>query len=127
MFTKAFIEIVKKEVTKAGHNFDKGTVIINFRDKSYSPETGGFHPVEVMLVQGEVFYVTDFCYFGSFNELVKDLDWDFSIGRFQQLGMGESREYPISEGNELFQVWQNNFVSYYGMGVYDEIKVNICR
>lgn len=125
MFKKEFIEIVKKEVSKAGHNFDKETVIINFRDRSYSPEQGGIHPVEIMLVQWKVFYVTDFCYFGQFGELIKELDWDFSIGRFQQLGIGESREYPISEGCELFQMWQGNFVSYYNMGAYDEIAVSM--
>jgi len=126
MFKKEFIEIIRKEVSKVGHEFHKDTVIINFRDKSYSPKMGGFHPVEVMLEEAEVLYVTDFCYFGQFNEMVKDLDWDFALGRFQQLGLGESREYPISEGYQLFQVWQSNFVSYYRMSAYDEIDVEMC-
>ena len=123
MFKKEFIEIVRKEIEKRGHSFDGDTVILNFRDKSYSPKEGGFHPVEIMIEDGKILYVTDFCYYGQFDELVKGLDFDFGCGRFQQLGLGDSREYPISEGYQLFQIYQDNFISYYKMGAYDQIKV----
>jgi len=123
MFKKEFIEIVKEEIEKRDHDFDGDTVILNFRDESYSPVEGGFHPVEIMIEKGEIQYVTDFCFYGSFDELVKGLDFDFACKRFQQLGLGDSREYPISEGYQLFQIYQDNFISYYRMGAYDQIKV----
>ena len=117
MFTNKFIEIIKDEVTKAGHDIDKDTVTLNFRDSSYSPERGGFHPVEIMIEKGEVLYVTDFCYFGPFDELVKDLDWDFALGRFQQLGVGDSREYRVQLST--IKLWMGEDVKYtpYSLGM----------
>ena len=63
-------------------------ITLNFRDPSYSAETGGFHPVEVRLERrGDAFdiiYITDFAYIGigPFAELVKELDFDFQSGVF---------------------------------------------
>lgn len=123
MFNPKFLEILKTEVEKAGQKIEWGTKILSFKDKAYSPENGGFHPVEVMTENGKIQYVTDFCYFGPDNELVKDLDFAFNCGVFQQLGIGESREYPIEEGRDLFNAWQENFILYYAMGMYDNIEV----
>ena len=92
-------------------------VILNFRDPNYSAETGGFHPVEVMLrATGEIAYITDFAYVGiaPYAELNKEIDFDFSLGFFGHMG----RDSPIEAGMELFQIWQDNFVSYYEMGVF---------
>jgi len=43
-------------------------------------------------------------------ELVKELDWDFDAGVFQNL----FGTYPIEQAIEVFQVWESNFV-YYAM------------
>lgn len=91
--------------------------VISFRDPRYSAETGGFHPVEVAVASdGSIQYVTDFAYYGSppYCELGKEIDFDFSLGLFQHLG----REFPIQAGRELFQLWESNFIAYYGMGIY---------
>lgn len=91
--------------------------ILSFRDPKYSAESGGFHPVEVAVApDGSIQYVTDFTYYGSppYCELGKEIDFDFSLGLFQHLG----REFPIQAGRELFRLWESNFVTYYGMGVY---------
>lgn len=44
---------------------------IHFRDKSYSTEEGGYHPVDIGLniVNGktvDILYITDFSYMGSY-------------------------------------------------------------
>jgi len=96
--------------------FTRGAMI-NFRDPAYSAEDGGYHPVEIALNGvGRLYYITDFAYVGTGGcaELVKELDFDFDIGLFQQFAM----EYPIATGRMLYQIWENNFISYYEMGVY---------
>jgi hypothetical protein len=69
-----------------------------------------------MDASGEIQYVTDFSYvgYGGYEELVKELDFDFSLGLFQQF----DRCYPIESAREMFLMWQQNFCAYYHMGVY---------
>lgn len=59
------------------------TLSIHFRDKSYSAEEGGYHPVEIGLniVSGktvDILYITDFAYMGNYYpELERCIDFDF--------------------------------------------------
>ncbi len=112
----AFVAILESEIANSG--FQEGNrVIINFRDPDYSPETGGFHPVEISVSSwGKIEYVTDFAFvgIGSFAELAKEIDYDISLGLFQHFG----QEFPLAAGKELFAIWQENFVAYHRMGVY---------
>ncbi len=102
----------------------KGPVTINFRDPDYSPERGGYHPVEVRVeADGRIAYVTDFAYCGGqFPELAKELDFDFNLGLFGHM----SADFPIEEGRELFAIFQDNFVAYHGWGVF-EVTVEVER
>jgi len=86
----------------------------NFKDPDYSAETGGYHPVEIMLQRDDdewhFQYITDFCYvgIGPNAELVKDLDFDFGAGVFQtQCGF-----YRIEEASDFYPVWEQNFCYY---------------
>lgn len=94
---------------------DSESVTINFRDPTYSPEEGGFHPVEIRLErQGNKWhfcYITDFAYVGSgpYAELAKELDFDFQSGVFQNLfGV-----FPIEQATEMFKIWESNFLRYW--------------
>jgi hypothetical protein len=89
---------------------------VNFRDPGYSPERGGYHPVEVRIeADGRISYVTDFAFCGGqFPELAKELDFDFGLGLFGHMGI----DHPIAEGKELFAIFQDNFASYHGWGVF---------
>ncbi|MBF0273314.1 MAG: DUF2787 family protein [Magnetococcales bacterium] len=94
-----------------------GGVIVNFRDPEYSAETGGYHPVEVGIDPlGKIHYVTDFSFVGppGYAELEKQLDWDIRYGAFQHQG----REYQITQGRSMYQIWERNFLAYVGMGVF---------
>lgn len=94
-----------------------GACIVTFRDPTYSPNTGGFHPVEVLIgSDGNVEYITDFTYIGTppYAELIKEIDFDFATGEFYLMG----RELPLPSGRGLFNIWQENFCSYHRMGVY---------
>ncbi|HCG5526160.1 TPA: DUF2787 domain-containing protein [Vibrio parahaemolyticus] len=105
------------------------SVVINFRDSSYSLENGGWHPVEIRLVRlydRWVFdYITDFAYCGGpYPELVKEMDFNFSSGT---ASFSYVPELPItsSEVMEFYSMWESNFLRYVEMGVFDEIKVTV--
>ena len=121
--TKKFAGILAKEIGAAGVDTGSG-VVVNFRDPGYSAESGGVHPVEVMVSgDGRIRYVTDFSFAGTppQAELAKELDFDFDHGAFQQMG----RDFPIREGRSLFRTWQANFCAYHRDGTY-ETRVEPC-
>ena len=110
------IKIIEEEVASSDIDLSSG-VVINFRDPDYSAESGGYHPVEIAVRgDGTLLYITDFSFAGRppFVELEKELDFDFGCERFQHFG----HEYPIRQGLDMYKLWQQNFVSYYEMGVY---------
>ncbi|MBF0192698.1 MAG: DUF2787 family protein [Magnetococcales bacterium] len=109
-------QMLTKFVRESGVN-TSGGVIINFRDPDYSADRGGYHPVEVGIDPlGKIHYVTNFSFVGppGYAELEKQLDWDIRCGAFQHLG----REYPITQGRSMYQIWERNFLAYAGMGVF---------
>ena len=113
---KKLIEILSKEISQSDIIPFNDTVI-NFRDPDYSPVNGGFHPVEILIDRkGIIQYITDFAYFGTGDmaELDKEIDFVLSSGIFQHMG----GVYPLEQGLELFEMWQNNFCFYYDMGVF---------
>ena len=114
--SQQFVQILETEIKKSGEDPKHG-IVINFRDPDYSAETGGYHPVEVMVsASGKIQYITDLSFCGGpFPELVKELDWDVMAGVFGHMGM---RDYPIEQGAELYSIFQRNFISYYQSGVF---------
>ncbi|MCP4339134.1 MAG: DUF2787 domain-containing protein [Desulfobulbaceae bacterium] len=111
----AFITILEKELGQV--NVVSRGAILSFKDPDYSADKGGYHPVEIAISSDHrILYITDFSYVGTppFIELAKELDFDFSLQLFQQMG----RDYPLHMGRELFHHWQQNFCAYYDMGVY---------
>lgn len=115
--SQQLVGILISEIEKNEVDGSEG-VILNFRDPDYGAESGGYHPVEIAInEQGRIQYITDFAYvgMGPYAELEKELDFDFGYGLFQQMG----REYPITQGAELFTLWQSNFCDYYQRQVYE--------
>ena len=104
------------------------SVVINFREKSYCPENGGYHPVEIRISrlndQWVFDYITDFSYCGLMPELEKEIDFDFGHGVAYIRYMGE---VSITESSvaEFYSMWETNFLSYIGMDCFDEIKVTV--
>ena len=108
---------ILQEIVDTNETGAAGGICLNFRDPHYGPERGGFHPVEIAIgADGRIVYVTDFAYVGAgpFAELAKELDFDCSLVLFQMMG----REFPLAQGDGLFQLWQHNFCDYYRGGVY---------
>lgn len=96
-------------------------ITFNFRDPDYSPQHGGYRPVEIRLEkEGAVWYfayITDFVYVGlnAFAELVKELDFDFANGVFTHNAFGLLPEKSLCD---WFQLWQENFLNYYALQSY---------
>lgn len=120
-------EIITQELAKTDTTTNTN-ITLNFRDASYSAEDGGFHPVEIGLQrcsddQFDILYITDFAYMGThYSELERELDFDF----------GNQVAFAITTGwqsiqapgvDEIYQLWESNFLAYLGMGAFDEIKV----
>lgn len=117
IISKELIDILEKLTEKISSENNE-YVILNFRDPGYSAEDGGYHPVEIGInAAGEVQYITDFSYVGQggYAELTKELDFDFSLSLFQQMG----RDYPLEQGAGLFKIFQSNFCSYYHSDVFE--------
>ncbi len=113
---QGLIDIINKHLQEQPPSPGIGC-ILSFRDPTYCPERGGYHPVEIALNgDGSLCYITDFSYVGCppHAELAKEIDFDFDCGLLQHFG----REFPIQQGFDLFQLWQSNFISYYSAGVY---------
>ena len=111
---------------------ETNSVTFNFRDKSYSAENGGFHPVEIALTKEadntwHYAYITDFAFVGNhYPELAKELDFDFLSGEWFACYLGDYS--PIKDNAnaaELYRLWEHNFLAYASMRMYDEIEINV--
>ncbi len=121
---------LKKAIKQNEVDSDASQLTVNYRDTNYSSEAGGYHPVEIALQKNHesgrwsLLYVTDFSYYGS--ELAKDLDFDFSMEQFNCVYM-PSRKINYRDVIEVFNIWQDNFLSYLEYGAFDEIEVTADR
>jgi len=97
-------------------------VTLNFHDPDYSPESGGFHPVEIRIEPSttnsdwHICYITDFAYFGRhYPELEKEIDFNFSTGIGYQAYVGD---HPLNHFSGLYRLWEANFRSYLTDNLY---------
>ncbi|HCH3385724.1 TPA: DUF2787 domain-containing protein [Vibrio parahaemolyticus] len=102
-------------------------ITLNFRDSTYSPTEGGYHPVEIGLHKfGEHWqldYITDFTYVGNpYPELEKEIDFNFVDEVVYVIFSGD---FPFTNPDsiKLYEIWENNFTCYVEMGCFDEIEV----
>lgn len=124
------VEILATHITLMGDDTDSllstRRVVFSFRDKSYSADGGGFRPVEICLLRSahgdwQYQYVTDFAYIGHYYpELEKALDFDFHSCEAYSCGIPMRNQ---QEANELYQLWEQNFLAYLEMDVYDDISI----
>ncbi|KAE9626358.1 DUF2787 domain-containing protein [Aeromonas veronii] len=93
----------------------------HFRNPTYSPTAGGVHPVEIRLIRQagcwRFDYITDFSYQGQGQdaELCKELDFNFLDNEHYLQGWGP---LPMAEAQELFTLWQHNFLAYAQLGFF---------
>lgn len=119
--SQALIELLFKEMGERPSIKSKLLAVsIIFRDIHYSPDRGGYHPVEIRLNfnndQFSFDYITDLAYMGHvYPELEKQIDFSWSQQYVFCAGVGDLSH---AEGCELFELWQSNFINYWKMGVY---------
>lgn len=127
-FLNLLSSMLEKDLNKNG---DTRSVILSFKDSSYSAKDGGMRPVEIMLShvkdnQWEINYITEFCYVGSdFPELAKSVDFGIEFDEFQTTTSYSKISDDLADIQEFFDLWSNNLVSYAFSEMYDEIE--ICR
>ena len=114
-----FYQLLTQELINTNPR-DANAITLYFRDPDYSPEQGGFHPVEVRLEkqlnQWRLVYVTDFAFHGhDFPELIKDIDICFNS---KQVYSSIGGWIKHDEGTELIELFSDNFTSYHHMDVY---------
>ncbi len=113
-----FVQVINGVVQSSSEAANGNDVIaINFRNPTYSAESGGYHPVEIHVDSGgNLLCLTDFAYFGSppFTELGIELDWSFDQGYFRQF----DDVYDLECGRSLLGLYLANFTAYYKSGVY---------
>jgi hypothetical protein len=118
---ESFIGVIVSAVIEGGDSVGGAkAVTLNFRDPDYSPEAGGFHPVEVRLekqaTSWQLIYITNFSYQGRHTpELIKEIDVCFSIKQVYHFLAGWLN---AREGTELLALFISNFVEYYNTGCY---------
>ncbi|MCS0353449.1 DUF2787 domain-containing protein [Vibrio ordalii] len=127
--------LLDEQLTKQLVNDSSGTLatsrylVFNFRDKSYSADEGGFHPVEIGIchtTSGDwsIEYITDFAYIGNYYpELERSLDFDFRVGEFFVAHRGWLPMQDSPDAKDLYQLWESNFLTYADMEVYDQVSV----
>ncbi|MFV0573953.1 MAG: DUF2787 domain-containing protein [Vibrio sp.] len=110
------------------------TLTFNFRDKHYTAENGGFHPVEIRLkrtsmksTHWQLVYVTTFAYIGNvYPELERNLDFDCQSGRC--LVHPYIQWEPI-KGNQdvlsMYQLWESNFLAYLESHSYSAHQITL--
>lgn len=110
-----FAEISSKPPISAA--MDAVTLI--FKDINYSAENGGFHPVEIRLISRNdewyFDYITDFKYMGIDAELEKEIDFSWSQ---RYVFLSYTGDLPPGEGQDIFALWQRNFVHYHFLNAY---------
>lgn len=121
---KRLADVLNQHTEVVGDNY----IVINFRDKGYSAENGGYHPVEISLSKDAnnrytILYITDFSYCGGpYPELERDIDFDFgnSAAFTRYIGWTGISSLAILE---LYPLWEDNFVDYLDTDAYDQIEV----
>lgn len=119
--TKQFEQRIAEILTQQSLQTITRAVVINFRDPDYSAEASGFHPVEMRFVRQEdgwyFDYITDFSYMGQvYPELEKEMDFCWSGRYVFHYLIGDIA--LAAESNELWSLWEGNFMEYLAMDAY---------
>ena len=125
--SEKLLKILDEAVQSSEIQLDEATdLIFSFKDNSYDPEAGGYHPVEIRIMKHTNLwhfdYITDFCFVGSgyCAELVKDVDFDFTNKVCYHLYVGAQ---PLIDIIDFYELWESNFISYVEMGVF-KVKIS---
>lgn len=108
-------------------NASAEALTFNFRDLTYSPEAGGYHPVEIRIEREgdtwEFSYLTDFAYVGfPYPELAKEIDFDLKLGIAFVQFIGDVL-ITRRDITDLYRDWESNFMAYLSMNCFDEIQI----
>ncbi|MEZ9565371.1 DUF2787 family protein [Vibrio artabrorum] len=106
----------------------EGHHIIQFSNKHYSAEHGGYHPVEVALAKGvnnlySILCITDFSFNGyPYPTLERDIEFDFTHATvFTRYSGLKSISAPNT--HKLYTLWESKFIANLAKGVYNQVEL----
>ncbi|HAS5670858.1 TPA: DUF2787 domain-containing protein [Vibrio cholerae] len=103
------------------------SLMLKFRDKSYSVKNGGYHPVEILIQKNQdgtwrFTNITELAYYGQ--DIVTNIDFNFEEANFKSFPLPRlSMEKEAYEAKCLYHLWEKNFCAYASMKVFDQIEV----
>jgi hypothetical protein len=105
-----------------GHHF------IQFRNKHYTAEHGGYHPVEIALAKDinnlySILCITDFSFNGyPYPTLERDIEFNFTHATvFTRYSGLKSMTAPNID--KLYTLWESKFIANLAKGVYNPIEL----
>ncbi|MFA0830670.1 DUF2787 family protein [Vibrio owensii] len=129
LVSKSFLQLLSQHCQASlGSKATSQRFTLRFRDKSYSAESGGCHPVDIGLtitdkVNVTIVYITDFAYAGKhYPTLKRHIDFDFRHQLYFAVETGWQRLQP-SKVERLYREWEARFMEYVREGRYDDINV----
>ncbi|MDE1232174.1 uncharacterized protein DUF2787 [Vibrio crassostreae] len=106
----------------------EGHHIIQFSNKHYTAEHGGYHPVEIALAKGvnnlySILCITDFSFNGyPYPILERDIEFDFTQATvFTRYSGLKSINAPDTD--KLYTLWESKFIANLAKGTYNPIEL----
>lgn len=106
----------------------EGHHIINFSNKHYSAEHGGYHPVEIALKKDinnkyTILGITDFSFNGyPYPTLERDIEFNFTHSTvFTRYSGLKSMTAPNTDN--LYTLWESKFIANLAKGVYNQVEL----
>ncbi|AWB00938.1 DUF2787 domain-containing protein [Vibrio harveyi] len=129
LVSKSFLQLLSKHCqAQLGSEATSRRLTLRFRDKNYSVESGGCHPVDIGLTITDkanvtIIYITDFAYVGKhYPALKRHIDFDFRHQLYFTVDTGWQR-IQLSEVEDLYRIWEKGFINHVREGIYDDINV----
>ncbi|MEN6375075.1 MAG: DUF2787 family protein [Smithella sp.] len=117
--------LLQREVDSFNIEGNRG-VLLNYRDPDCDHDNRDFHPVEIALdADGSIKCISDFALYGTPPSEVRgeSIDFDFGLKEFHHFSEG----YHIEEGQDLYKLWEQDFLRHYEMSVYRLVTVTVLR
>ncbi|EJG1885652.1 DUF2787 domain-containing protein [Vibrio parahaemolyticus] len=129
LVSTSFLQLLSQHCQASlGSKATSQRLTLRFRDKSYSAESDGYHPVDIGLTITDnanmtIVYITDFAYVGKhYPTLKRHIDFDFRHQLYFTVDTGWQR-FQSSQVECLYREWERRFMEHVREGIYGDIKL----
>ncbi|WP_194164252.1 DUF2787 family protein [Agarivorans sp. B2Z047] len=126
--SKTFHQALEALILQSKVPQDRNHHTLNVKDRSYTPQDGGYHPVEIRIERinqkWTICYITEFAYIGGdYPELAIELDFNIEHNYFEQM-FSTPTCLDTPSVRSFYTLWESNFLSYLEQGAFDDIRVS---